>query len=517
MVMNVTSRCSRAGAEALRHGTQLAADARQRLRSGAVLLRGSPSAVGWVAGWLTTEFPPHVVTGHALSQVSAGRSIGTTWAAQRADQALTAALEESFGADFREMVCHPTGDPSTRARGGGRLPIAGPHRRYAAHTSDISYGPGGRDNLLDIWRRYDLAPGDHAPWLLQVPGGAWTVNGKRPQAYTLMSRMVELGWICVSINYSKSPRCKFPAHIIDVKRAIAWVRENIGDYGGNPDFIAITGGSAGGHLASLAALTANDPTFQPGFESADTTVQAVAPYYGVYDFTDFENMHEMTMPFLEQFVIEARYADEPGDPRRRRRSPTCTPTRRRSSCCTATPPELAVVQVDATTFHQLGKQWPFPRHIHGLLIDRLREDGARAIAYDVQFTEKTNARDDNALIRAVRGIAAMSCSRRPRSPPAEDPGLPRHAPHRGAGGVHDVAGGPGGGACRAPEKRLLPDGATATGLIRAFKDSSRPGVDRDEVAPKLQMAAFAQVRSGYRGDTDIGGTHVWRRRTGGRA
>ena len=148
----------------------------------------------------------------------------------------------------------------------GLLPMPGPHRRYAAHTSDISYGPGGRDNLLDIWRRHDLVPGRRAPVLIQVPGGAWALNGKRPQAYTLMSRMVELGWICVSIDYSKSPRCTFPAHIIDVKRAIAWVRENIADYGGDPDFIAITGGSAGGHLASLAALTPNDPTFQPGFE-----------------------------------------------------------------------------------------------------------------------------------------------------------------------------------------------------------------------------------------------------------
>jgi acetyl esterase/lipase len=313
MVMNVTSQCSRAGAEALRHGAQLAADARDTFRASALLLRGSPFAVGWVAGWLSTEFPPHVVTGHALSRVS-GRSIGrvgATWAAQRADEALTAALEESFGPDFRELVCHPASDPSERARRAGLLPMPGPHRRYAAHTSDISYGPGGRDHLLDIWRRSDLAPGDHAPVLLQVPGGAWSLNGKRPQAYTLMSRMVELGWICVSINYSKSPRCTFPAHIIDVKRAIAWVRENIGDYGGDPDFIAITGGSAGGHLASLAALTANDPTFQPGFERADTTVQAVAPYYGVYDFTDFENMHEMMLPFLEQFVMKSRYAEEP--------------------------------------------------------------------------------------------------------------------------------------------------------------------------------------------------------------
>jgi len=309
VALNLTSQCSRAGAQALR----LAADARDTYRAGALLLRGSPFAVGWFAGWLSTEFPPHVLTGHALSRVSPpsiGR-VGATWAGQRADLTLSAALEECFGPDFRDLVCHPTSEESECAPRSGLLRRPGPHRRYAAETSDISYGPGGRDNLLDIWRRHDLAPGRRAPVLLQVPGGAWAVNRKRGQAYTLMSRMVELGWICVSINYSKSPRSTFPAHLIDVKRAIAWVRENIADYGGDPDFIAITGGSAGGHLASMAALTPNDPTFQPGFEDADTTLEAAAPYYGVYDFTDFENMHEMMLPFLEHFVLKARYADDP--------------------------------------------------------------------------------------------------------------------------------------------------------------------------------------------------------------
>jgi acetyl esterase/lipase len=281
-----------------------------------VLLRGSPFAVGWFAGWLSTEFPPHVLTGHALSRVSRpsiGR-VGTSWAAQKADQALTAALEECFGPDFRDLVCHPASAQSECVTRGGLLRRpggGGPHRRYAAQTSDIPYGPGGTEHLLDIWRRHDLAPGRRAPVLIQVPGGAWAIGDKRVQAYTLMSRMAELGWICVSINYSKSPRCTFPTHLIDVKRAIAWVRENIADYGGDPDFMAITGGSAGGHLASLAALTPNDPQFQPGFEDADTTVQAVAPYYGVYDFTDFENMHEIMLPFLEHFVLKTRYSENP--------------------------------------------------------------------------------------------------------------------------------------------------------------------------------------------------------------
>ena len=65
-------------------------------------------------------------------------------------------------------------------------------------------------------------------------------------------------------------------------------------------------------------------------------------------------------------------------------------------------PELAFVAIDANTFDKLGLQWPFPRSLHGRLIDRLHADGARAIAYDVQFTEPTTPRQDNALIRAVQ-------------------------------------------------------------------------------------------------------------------
>jgi acetyl esterase/lipase len=311
VAIDVRARYSQARAEVLRQGLQLAAAPIGAYRTGSLLLRGSPTVAGFLAGWLSAEFPPHVVTGHALSGVgplSIGR-VATSWAAQRADRILTAALQDSFGAQYHDAVCHPISDPPERR--GGMLHSAAGHRRYAAKTSDIAYGPDTRDNLLDIWRHRDIKVGDRAPVLLQIPGGAWTVNGRRPQGYPLMGRMAELGWVCVSIDYSKSPRKSWPAHIIDVKRALAWVRENIADYGGDPDYIAVTGGSAGGHLASLVALTANDPRLQPGFEDVDTTVQAAAPFYGVYDLTDAEKMHEMMMPFLELFVMKERYADKP--------------------------------------------------------------------------------------------------------------------------------------------------------------------------------------------------------------
>jgi acetyl esterase/lipase len=308
-VLEVRERYSRACADMVRHGLQLASGPIGAYRTGSLLLRGSPTVAGFLAGWLTAEFPPHVLTGHALSGVAPLSKVATSWAAQRADRILTSALEEACGEHYRESVHHPIDDGPVRR--GGVLHSAGGHRRYAAETSDIVYGPNARDNMLDIWRHRDIKPGHKAPVLLQIPGGAWTVNGRRPQGYPLMGRMAELGWVCVSIDYSKSPRNAWPAHIVDVKRALAWVRDNIADYGGDPDFIAVTGGSAGGHLAALVALTANDPRFQPGFEDADTTVQAAAPYYGVYDLTDPAKMHDMMMQFLELFVMKEQYADNP--------------------------------------------------------------------------------------------------------------------------------------------------------------------------------------------------------------
>ncbi len=151
--------------------------------------------------------------------------------------------------------------------------------------SNIAYADSGKRNLLDIYRPHEPREGGF-PVLLQVHGGAWIIGEKEQQAKPLMYHMAQRGWLCVAINYRLSPKAAFPAHIIDVKKAIAWIKEHIRDYGGDPEFIAITGGSAGGHLSSLAALTPNYADWQPSFETVDTSVQAAVPFYGVYDFLD---------------------------------------------------------------------------------------------------------------------------------------------------------------------------------------------------------------------------------------
>jgi adenylate cyclase len=66
------------------------------------------------------------------------------------------------------------------------------------------------------------------------------------------------------------------------------------------------------------------------------------------------------------------------------------------------PPNIVLVPIDDVTFSELPKRrWPFPRSLHAKVIDNLRRAGAKVIAFDVQFTEQTVPREDNALIEAV--------------------------------------------------------------------------------------------------------------------
>lgn len=258
---------------------------------------GIPS---FFAGWLTGELAPHVLTvtaadaalhlprarehrwGLALAALSSAGLVRMLWQSQQARDDVERALAEGLGTDYAERLDRlPT--PADLATPWRRL--VNPFRMRDERVRvvrNLSYAPHGKRGDLDVYLPADRRP-ESAPVLLQVHGGAWTLGSKDEQGIPLLQHMAAKGWVGVSINYRLAPRDPFPAQVVDVKRAIAWIREHIAEFGGDPDYIAITGGSAGGHLAALAAVTPNDPAYQPGFEDVDTTVQAAVPHYGVYD------------------------------------------------------------------------------------------------------------------------------------------------------------------------------------------------------------------------------------------
>ena len=173
------------------------------------------------------------------------------------------------------------------------------------------HSESGRELKLDIFHQESIPP--NAPVLLQIHGGAWVIGNKDQQALPLMGQLASRGWVCVSVQYRLSPGATFPDHIIDCKRALVWVKKNIAQYGGDPDFIVATGGSAGGHLSALLALSANNPAFQPGFEDEDTRVQGAVPFYGIFDFTNslVQRKHKGLDDLVAEKVLKCSLMDNP--------------------------------------------------------------------------------------------------------------------------------------------------------------------------------------------------------------
>jgi acetyl esterase/lipase len=163
----------------------------------------------------------------------------------------------------------------------------------------------GRSLKLDIYR--PLVGADKRPALVYLHGGGWILGDKREQGIPLCNHLATLGWVCINANYRLSPGATYPDHVVDAKAAIAWLREHAADYGVDPDFIALAGGSAGAHIAAMTALTPGDRSLQPGFEDRDTSVQSMVTCYGVYDTTGRPGaMHEDFLAmFFGPLVIKA--------------------------------------------------------------------------------------------------------------------------------------------------------------------------------------------------------------------
>jgi len=258
------------------------------------------SPLAFALGWPSSELAPQffAVTaadtavslvrrrlGPAGAALALGSLAGLAWVVQQARDSRRVAeeaLREGLGADYAEQ--YDGADDAVLAEAPTLVELARPFRLTDPEvevTRNINYVDGGRRARLDIYR--PRRPLEGAPVLVQVHGGGWTIGAKEEQGRLLMNRMCKLGWVCVAVNYRLSPKHKWPTHIVDVKRSIAWVRANIASYGGDPDYLVLTGGSAGGHLSSLAALTPDVKEFQPGFEDENTRVAACVPFYGVYD------------------------------------------------------------------------------------------------------------------------------------------------------------------------------------------------------------------------------------------
>jgi acetyl esterase/lipase len=263
--------------------------------------------VSWLAAWVTTEMAPHLVvlgTAAAVALVAAGALEQTAGVVGLVLVVLADAVAiplilhaRRSGAALEDLVgeLDPHESVARYPRHHILFPFLAWRRRDVRRINGIRYK--GR-RKLDVYLPRE--PSDELrPAIVHVHGGAWVIGSRKEQGVPLLGHLAANGWVGFNVDYKLSPRATFPDHLDDVLAALQWVRDHAGDYGVDPSFVAITGGSAGGHLTALAGLT-------------DPDVAAAVPFYGVYDMVDSRQRHvPLLRPILERIVFKATRAEAP--------------------------------------------------------------------------------------------------------------------------------------------------------------------------------------------------------------
>lgn len=145
--------------------------------------------------------------------------------------------------------------------------------------------PYGKRKLhLDLFRP-DQA-GSY-PAVVMIHGGGWR-SGDKSMQVPLAQHLASKGYVTACVEYRLSPEALYPAAVCDLKAAIRFLRANASKFGIDPERIAISGCSAGGHLAALIGMAAEVRKFDcnPSNTSVSSEVQAIIDIDGILDFTD---------------------------------------------------------------------------------------------------------------------------------------------------------------------------------------------------------------------------------------
>ena len=150
---------------------------------------------------------------------------------------------------------------------------------------DVCYAVAGAAELkLDLFlppaaSRTEEGPG---PLIVWIHGGGWHGGDKADDSGEML---LQRGYAWASVNYRLSPEASYPAQIHDCKAAVRFLRAHAGRYGLDAERIAVSGASAGGHLASLLGVSAGMPELEGdlGWEGTPSQVSCVVDYFGPAD------------------------------------------------------------------------------------------------------------------------------------------------------------------------------------------------------------------------------------------
>ena len=149
---------------------------------------------------------------------------------------------------------------------------------------DLRYDSISETTKLDLY--LPESESGRFPLIIHIHGGAFMLGDKRDIQLQPWLEAIDRGYALASINYRMSREALFPAAVEDCKNAVRFLRANADLYRIDPDRIAIVGGSAGGNLAAMVAVTAGHSGFKESspINDASCAVQACVDWFGPTDF-----------------------------------------------------------------------------------------------------------------------------------------------------------------------------------------------------------------------------------------
>ena len=198
------------------------------------------------------------------------------------------------------------------------------------------------------------------PVVVQIYGGAWQRGA--PQDDEAFARYLTAHhYVVVAIDYRHAPQWQWPAQLVDVRAALAWVRDHVVEFGGDPTRLALVGRSSGAQLALVAAYT-------------DTLmIRGVISYYGPVDLVDGYDHPPVPDP-LDVRALEEAYLGG---------TPTGQPERYRA----ASPVSYAAARQPATLLIYAGRDNVVLPRFGRLLQERLHAGGTTAVLLEIPWAE----------------------------------------------------------------------------------------------------------------------------------
>lgn len=236
------------------------------------------SALAALAGWqLSNRYLAHVIRRHS-------------------------GFERAFGSDWHSKI------PAERLA--KMLPVryqpVVPQPPMARLTQDVTYWTipdSERQLLCDLWQ----PPAEVSPsglGVIYLHGSGWHFLDKDCGTRFFFRHLAAQGHVVMDVAYRLCPEADVIGMVGDVFRAIAWFKQQSAAYGVNPERIVLCGGSAGGHLALLAAYGRGKPELVPlEVGEVDTTVRGVISYYGPSDMRAYYYQAGRVLGFAERHPV----------------------------------------------------------------------------------------------------------------------------------------------------------------------------------------------------------------------